>query len=46
MSVRDPTATVAPGRVPQLAGSRARAEAVAGRPLPTPTALHDWQHDW
>src|SRR4051812_7623042 len=30
------------GRAPQLADFRARAEAVAGRTLPTATALHEW----
>jgi acetoacetyl-CoA synthetase len=30
------------GRAPQLADFRARAEAVAGRALPTATALHEW----
>jgi acetoacetyl-CoA synthetase len=43
MSVLEPTApATGVGRTSQLADFRARAEAVAGRPLPTATDLHAW----
>ncbi|MGY1709236.1 acetoacetate--CoA ligase [Geodermatophilus sp. SYSU D00758] len=39
MKTQSPAARTA---APQVAGFRARAETVAGRPLPTPGALHAW----
>ncbi|SFT90773.1 acetoacetyl-CoA synthetase [Geodermatophilus amargosae] len=43
MSVLAPARQPVPsGRPPQIADFRARAEAVAGRELPTAPALHDW----
>jgi acetoacetyl-CoA synthetase len=43
MSVLVPAPPPVPsGRAPQIADFRARAEAVAGRALPTAPALHDW----